>query len=103
CSSDLDSPLGWHGRRVMATMWLAAGTALPRERREALLETAREIQQAHPLAALCGSTSPHEQVIVLRALAERVEPAMDLLTKVWAAWRQQAWQLAPCPPRVWRT
>lgn len=99
----LDSPLGWHGRRVMATMWLACGEAMPRERREALLDTAREIQQAHSLAAFSGSTSPHEQVIVLRALAERAEPAMDLLVKVWAAWRQAAWGLAPCPPRVWRT
>jgi urease accessory protein len=99
----LDSPLGWHGRRVMATLWLACGEALPRQRREALLDVAREIQQAHPLAAFCGSTSPHDQVIVLRALAERVEPAMDLLTKVWAVWRRLAWGMAPCPPRVWRT
>jgi urease accessory protein len=99
----LDSPLGWAGKRVMGTMWLACGSAMSRERREALLDAAREIQQAHPLAALCGSTSPHEAVIVLRVLAERVEPAMNLLTQVWAAWRQLAWQVAPCPPRVWRT
>jgi urease accessory protein len=99
----LDSPLGWAGHRVMATMWLACGSAMPRERREALLDTAREIQQAHPLSALSGSTSPHEAVVILRVLADRVEPAMNLLTQVWAAWRQQAWQLTPCPPRVWRT
>jgi urease accessory protein len=99
----LDSPLGWAGRRVMATLWLACGEAMPRERREALLDAARDVQQAHPLAAWCGSTSPHDKVIVLRALAERVEPAMALLVQVWAVWRKLGWGLAPCPPRVWRT
>ncbi len=99
----LDSPLGWAGRRVMATMWLAAGTPLSRERREALLDAARAIQGAHPLAATAGSTSPHDGVVILRVLADRVEPAMDLLTQVWAQWRTTAWGLTPCPPRVWRT
>lgn len=99
----LNSPLGWAGHRVMATLWLASGSPLPRPRREALLDAARQVQEAHPLAALSGSTSPHEQVLVLRVLADRVEPAMHLLTQVWAAWREQAWGLAPCPPRVWRT
>lgn len=99
----LDSPLGWAGKRVMATMWLACGTPLPRERREALLDAARAVQEAHPLAHLSGSTSPHEQVLIVRVLAERVEPAMDLLVKIWSAWRPLAWSLAPCPPRVWRT
>lgn len=99
----LDSPLGWAGQRVMATMWLAAGTPLSRQRREALLDSARAIQAAHPLASTAGSTSPHDQVVILRVLADRVEPAMNLLTQVWAQWRQTAWDLAPCPPRVWRT
>ncbi|MBI5925790.1 MAG: urease accessory protein UreD [Aquabacterium sp.] len=99
----LDSPLGWAGHRVMATMWLASGAPLSRERREALLDSARAIQGNSPLAATAGSTSPHEQVVILRVLADRVEPAMNLLTQVWAQWRQTAWDLAPCPPRVWRT
>lgn len=99
----LDSPLGWAGHRVMATMWLACGSAMPRERREGLLDATRAIQQDHPLAALSGSTSPHDAVVILRVLADRVEPAVNLLTQVWAQWRMQAWGLAPCPPRVWRT
>lgn len=99
----LNSPLGWAGHRVMGTMWLACGSAMSRERREALLDAARAIQQAHPLAALCGSTSPHDAVVILRVLADRVEPAMNLLTQVWAQWRMLAWGLPPCPPRVWRT
>jgi urease accessory protein len=99
----LDSPLGWAGHRVMGTLWLAAGTALARTRREALLDQARDLVASDGLAATAGATSPHDEVIVLRVLAPRVEPVMNLLSRVWAAWRETAWALAPCPPRVWRT
>jgi urease accessory protein len=99
----LQSPLGWAGHSVLATMWFAAGTALANARREALLETAREAAMAHELRATAGATSPHAEVVVLRALAHRVEPAMQLLTQVWQRWRKTAWSLAGTPPRVWRT
>jgi urease accessory protein len=99
----LDSPLGFAGHRVIATMWFAAGHALPAARCSALLDAARELVAAHPLSASSGVTAAGERVLVLRALAPRVEPAMDLLAGVWACWRALAWQLAPCPPRVWRT
>ena len=52
---------------------------------------------------LAGVTAPQPRVIVLRALAHRVEPAMALAQAVRAAWRGVAWQLEPSPPRVWRT
>ena len=42
-------------------------------------------------------------MIVVRALAPRVEPAMALLAAIWRAWRPLAWQLEASPPRVWRT
>jgi urease accessory protein len=42
-------------------------------------------------------------VVVLRMLAARVEPAQRLLQQVWARWRETAWQLPACAPRVWRT
>jgi urease accessory protein len=42
-------------------------------------------------------------VVVLRLLARRVEPAMALMLRVRAAWRQLAWQMEPHPPRIWRT
>jgi urease accessory protein len=99
----LDSPLGWAGRRVLATLWLASGEALDDGLRNALLDSARERSAAHVLAPTAGATSPHQQVVVLRVLAERVEPAMQLLTQVWADWRAHAWQLPACAPRVWRT
>ncbi len=99
----LHSPLGLAGHSVMGSLWFAAGQALPGARREALLESAREISGRHALAATSGSTAPEPCIVVLRVLGARVEPVMGLLTEVWAAWRQLAWQLAPCAPRVWRT
>jgi urease accessory protein len=99
----LDSPLGWAGRRVMATLWFAAGRPLADAQREALLETARDECTAGELADTAGATAPDDQVVVLRVLAPRVEPAMKLLIRVWSRWRQQAWALPPGTPRVWRT
>lgn len=99
----LDSPLGLDGHGVMATLWLADGAALARERREQLVDAARALIEASALPASAGVSAPHPSLLVLRALAQRVEPAMALLQAVWAAWRPLHWALAPCPPRVWRT
>ena len=99
----LDSPLGWAGRRVLATMWFASGDSLDLARSDALLDAARSTAAAHPLAATTGATSPQPGVIVVRALAERVEPAMELLQRIWRAWRPLAWGLAATAPRVWST
>lgn len=99
----LDSPLGWAGQRVLATLWFSAGQALPAARRTALLDAARAEASGDPLAARAGATSPHERLVVLRVLAPRVEPAMALLARVRAAWRREAWSLDAQPPRIWRT
>jgi urease accessory protein len=111
----LDSPLGWDGRRVMGTLWFASGTAMPPQRRDALLVVARATLENHPAgsgAALnhagadgchAGVTAVHDGIVVLRVLGPRVEPVMALLARTWAAWRSEAWQLAACTPRVWRT
>lgn len=99
----LESPLAWAGHSVLATMWFAAGQALVPARRDELLDAAREAVDAHPLKATAGCTAPHAEVVVLRVLAHRVEPAMGLLTEVWKLWRALAWSLPATPPRVWRT
>jgi urease accessory protein len=99
----LDSPLGLAGQRVMATAWFASGTALNDAQREGLLGAARECATASLLAPRCGVTSPHESVVVMRALAARVEPAMTLLKQVRAAWRRHTWGLASNAPRIWQT
>ena len=99
----LDSPLGWAGRRVLCTMWFAAGAPIAPARRDSLLDSARELSAAHELHATAGATAAHASVVVLRVLSARVEPAMNLLAQVWVRWRQQAWALPACAPRVWRT
>jgi len=99
----LDSPLGFDGQRVMATMWFAAGSAIDEGRRDRLLESARECASGHELAKRCGVTAAQPRCVVLRVLAPRVEPAMQLLVQVWKVWRREAWGMAPCAPRVWRT
>ena len=99
----LDSPLGFAGHRVLATMWFAASSPMPTDRRERLLDAARESASSHALASTAGCSSPHAEVVVLRLLAPRVEPAMQLLSAVWARWRDVAWGLGAVAPRVWRT
>ncbi len=99
----LHGPLGFAGHCVLATMWFAAGSPLAPARRDALLDAAREAVLGHALKTSAGVTSPHDEVVVLRVLAPRVEPAMQLLAAVWARWRSVAWSLAAVAPRVWRT
>ena len=99
----LDSPLGFAGHRALGTIWFACGGALPSARREALLDAARSVIEGDPLRRTAGATAVHDGIVVLRVLAPRVEPAMALLTRVWAAWRGLAWQLPGTAPRVWRT
>lgn len=99
----LDSPVGWAGRRVLGTLWFAAGTALPNDRRNHLLDSARAAANGSPLATTAGATAPHARTVVMRILADRVEPAMQLMVAVRNAWRLAAWQLDPQVPRIWRT
>jgi urease accessory protein len=99
----LDSPVGWAGRRVLGTMWFATGTALSTERRTELLDRARTAIGASRLTGTAGATAPHARTVVVRVLADRVEPAMQLMVAVRSAWRAAAWQLDPHAPRIWRT
>jgi urease accessory protein len=99
----LKSPLGWAGQTVLATLWFAAGEPLTTARRDTLLDAARDCVQGHALAPRAGVTAPQSRVLVLRVLARKVEPAMQLLAAVRAAWRQGAWGLKAEPPRIWRT
>ncbi len=97
----MNSPLGLAGQRCMATLVFAAGSAIATDRAEAALEAARAAIETSPLRLQAGVTQPHPQVIVLRVLAPVVEPAMQLLRPVWAAWRQALWGLPGTVPRLW--
>ena len=97
----LESPLGLAGNRCMASLFFVVGTPLERARRDTALDAARAVMDAHALKASAGATSPNGQVLVVRALAPQVEPAMQLLQQVRAAWRAALWQLCAEPPRIW--
>ena len=97
----LESPLGLAGHRCMASLFFVTGRPLDRARRDAALDAARAVMDAHALKATAGATSPNGQVVVVRALAPQVEPAMQLLQQVRAAWRAALWQLCAEPPRIW--
>ncbi|MFN3437754.1 MAG: urease accessory protein UreD [Acidovorax sp.] len=97
----MQSPLGLAGHRCMASLFFAAGTPLDRIRRDAALEAARAVIDAHALKATAGATSPNPQMVVLRVLAPQVEPAMQLLKAVRVAWREVMWNLTGAPPRIW--
>ena len=97
----LESPLGLAGQRCMASLFFVVGTPLERARRDTALDAARAVMDAHALKASAGATSPNGQVLVVRALAPQVEPAMQLLQQVRAAWRAALWQLCAEPPRIW--
>jgi urease accessory protein len=99
----LDSPLGWGGRRVLGTAWWAAGQPLGTQRRQALLDAARDCPEGAGLEGWTGVTSPLPHVVVARVLASRVEPAMQWLSAVRATWRRTGWGLDAHPPRIWRT
>jgi urease accessory protein len=97
----LDGPLGLAGHRCLASLFFAAGADLPRARREQLLEAARAVIAGHPLAPSAGATAPGPRMLVVRALAPLVEPALQLLKAVRRAWRPLLWQLPPDEPRGW--
>jgi urease accessory protein len=97
----MDGPLGLAGRRCIATLFLASGSDLPRARREQALALARDVIEAHALAATAGATSPGPQIVAVRVLAPLVEPALALLKAVRACWRQGLWDLPATVPRGW--
>ena len=97
----MDGPLGLAGRRCIGTLFLAAGSELSRARRDQALDLAREVIAAHPLREAAAATVPGSRVVVVRVLAPWVEPALDLLKGIRAAWRRALWGLAPTQPRTW--
>lgn len=98
----LESPLGLGGRRCLGTLVFAGGSAFPRERREALLDAARQALAAAPGEVTAGATCPNDRLLAVRAVAPVVEPLMALLQAVWSALRPVAWGLPGEAPRIWR-
>ena len=97
----MQGPLGLAGNCCMASLFFITGTRLERARREQVLETARSLIEGHNLSATAGATCPNERVVVVRVLAPVVEPALQLLKGIWAAWREALWAKSASSPRIW--
>lgn len=95
------SPVGLAGQHCVACFFFATGRPIQRERRDLALELTRQLLHGHTHGARAGVTCVNPQVLVLRVLTPQVEPAMDLLRKVWAVWRQALWQMPATTPRIW--
>ena len=93
---------GLASRTTCATLLFVSGSPLVPQKRDILLEAARSRCEGHP-GVFAAATSTHAQLVVVRALGERIEPVCAMLRGVWAAWRAAAWSMPPCPPRVWET
>jgi Urease accessory protein UreH len=99
----LHGPGGLRGHTALATLFFAAGSPLAAQRREALLDVARQAADEAQGSVLFGVTAPHAQIVALRVLGHRIEPVAALCRAVWAAWRQTGWGVGACAPRVWST
>ena len=84
----LDSPLGWAGQRVLATLWFAAGQrAGAGAARRAAGRGPRARRRATRWPPAPGPRRRSPRCWCCACWRRRVEPAMDLLVAVRAAWR----------------
>lgn len=97
----MDGPLGLAGRRCLATLFLASGRAVADARRETLLALANDAIAAFDADLMAGATAPGPHVIAVRVLSGVVEPAMQLLQAIHAAWRPAAWGIPAISSRLW--
>lgn len=97
----LQSPLGLNGHTCQATLVFAQGSAMSDDLRSEVLELARDVCESHVLRLQAGVSSPDAQLVVVRVLSDQVEPAMDLLKRIWLQWRHQVWHMPAVAPRIW--
>ncbi len=99
----LNGPVGLAGNRCMASIFYITAHKMDKARRQNALDAARAVIDLNLLRPMAGATSPNDRVVVVRVLAPVVEPAMQLLKGVWAAWRRELWQQTASVPRIWAT
>lgn len=97
----LQSPLGLNGHTCQATLVFAQGSAMSEEDRSQVIQIARDVCESHVLRLQAGVSSPDAQLVVVRVLSDQVEPAMDLLKRIWLQWRHQLWHMPAVAPRIW--
>jgi urease accessory protein len=92
----LRSPLGFAGHPVIGTAWVVWDGTAPAG--EQLVEDARAVLSG-PMVAAASQLQPG--LIVVRALADRVEPVNTAFRALRKSWRRVVWGLGPDEPRVW--
>lgn len=97
----MNGPPGLAGRRCIATLFFASGSDIDAARRERALELANEAIGAASGDIVAGATAPGPRIVVVRVLSDVVEPAMQLLRSVHAAWRPALWDLPAIASRLW--
>ena len=97
----LHSPLGLNGHSGQATLLLAQGSDMHEEERARIAQLARDVCEDHSLRLQAGVSSPNPRVVVVRVLSDQLEPAVDLLKKIWLQWRSQVWGMPAVAPRIW--
>ena len=97
----LHSPLGLNGHSGQATLLLAQGSDMHEEERARIAQLARDVCEDHSLRLQAGVSSPNPRVVVVRVLSDQLEPAVDLLKKIWLQWRSQVWGIPAVAPRIW--
>lgn len=97
----LHSPLGLNGHSGQGTLILAQGADIGDEDRAQVVQWARDVCENHPLRLQAGVSSPNPRVVVVRVLSDQLEPAVDLLKKIWLQWRSQVWGMPAVAPRIW--
>jgi urease accessory protein len=97
----MDGPLGLAGHRCIAMLYFASGDAISDSRLEKALACANDAIASCKGELIAGATAPGPHVVVVRVLSAVVEPAMQLLKTVHAAWRPAMWDLPVMSSRLW--
>lgn len=94
CAASLDGPTRLRGRPVVASL-VAVGAAADD------LTAARGV--VDEASGLWLGITLIDDLLVVRCLAERVEPAFRQFRALWRVLRPRLLGVEPCPPRIWAT
>lgn len=95
------SPVGLNGRPVWGTLWCASGTPWTPAERDDLVDAARGAMAIAGDPVQWGVTTPDSGLVVVRALADRIEPVFERFRRVRRAWWPLLGQPARPEPRIW--
>jgi urease accessory protein len=100
----LDSPVGLAGHRHVACLWWAAGVqAAGSGRVEQALEGARGLIGSSVLARRAAAGELQPGLVVVRALADGIEPMANLFRSIRSQWRSTLWARTAGVQRLWAT